>query len=286
MRAALTLLEVVIGLALFATVMVAVIESTAAVRSYAVMHERTDDLESEGRTILRQLSADLSNAAWYFDRSDPTVAAVPLLPRVVRAADPAASLGDELVFLKLRTERNVNNNPAVLQVEHVNLSGAAPRRMADYATAPVVYSLVLNEGFVDNGSMPFVSTVWESYEGGLTHAENQDRTRLRHYRYAVVPNPQTGRGELRRFYCNGLPVDEGGSEAWVSDNDQAWGRHIASLRFDTFVTTAGTGQRRLSPNQIRVHLELRHDGQDGRASARRVFQATIALRSITNETTN
>lgn len=287
-RHGLTLLEVIIGMALFATMLVVVTESAMSVRSYATMHERTDDLEDEGRTILRQLSADLSNAAWFYEKPSPTEQAVPVYPRVVQPADPAASFGNELVFLKLRTERNSDNTPDKLQVEHVNLSSTnnPTKRMSQYSTAPAVFSLVLNDAFIDNGSMTFVSAVWEASGTGLTYDQNQLRQNLRHYRYAVEPHPVSGRGELRRFYVNGKPPEDGGTDPWVREESQAWGRHVDYLTIDTALTTVASGQRRLSPNQIRIKLELLADAKDGVAPVRRTFYTTIALRSITNEVTN
>jgi type II secretory pathway pseudopilin PulG len=287
-RRALTLLEVIIGTALFATMLVVVTESAISVRSYATMNERTDDLEAEGRSILRQLSSDLSNAAWFYERPSPSDQAVPLYPKVIKPADPATSFGDQIMFLKLRTERSNDETPDKLVVEHVNLNnGNNPtKRMSQYATAPAVFSLVLNDAFIDNGSATFVSAVWESKDAGLTYEQNQLRPNLRHYRYTVELHPVSGRGELRRSYINGLPPEDGGPEPWVMEENQHWGRHIANLTIDTALTTATSGQRRLSPNQIRIKLELRRDAEGSVAQVRRTFYTTIALRSITNEVTN
>ncbi len=284
----LTLLEITIGMALFATMIVVVTESATSVRSYAIMNERTDDLEAEGRTILRQLSSDLSNAAWFYEKPSPEEQAVPLYPKVIRPEDPTTSLGDELMFLKLRTERNIDDSPENLQVEHINLGNAkaTAKQMSQYATAPAVFSLVLNDSFVDNGNMTFVAAVWESNEAGLNFDKNQQREHLRHYRYSVVPHPVSGRGELRRSYVNGKPLEDGGTSPWIMEETQRWGRHIAYLTVDTALTTVGTGQRRLSPNQIRIKLELRNEAEGDVAQVRRTFHATIALRSITNEVTN
>jgi hypothetical protein len=281
-RLALTLMEIIISIALFATLMVAVIESSISTQSYFNFHERVDDLETEGRTILRLISSDLSNSTWFNSTEMPVVEKA-TLPFKDIGGNTVTYRVDQIMFLKLRTERSLDDNPANLQVERVTFKDA-PTPMSQYATAPVIYSLILNEDFVDNGNNNFVSAVWESSKiqsgTGLSYADNNDRTNLRHYRYCIGVNQRTGLGEFRREFVNGMPD---AANWWQSSNwqrDTALGSHVVSLEFTLWTDVDANGKRPVNRNQIGVKLILQSNGTERSASTRREFSTTIAMRSI------
>jgi type II secretory pathway pseudopilin PulG len=283
-RIALTLLEVIISIALFATLMVAVIESTISTQSYFNFHERVDDLESEGRTILRQISSDLSNSTWFNSNELPVVKKETLPFKDLNGVERNYRV-DQLMFLKLRTERSVDPDPNTLRVERVSFKDA-PTPLDQYATAPAIYSLVLNDAFI-NGNDNFVSAVWEAKDAGLSFADNSTRDKLRHFRYMIGVNPSTGLGELRRQYVNGLPDS---SQWWQSTNwlptfadtdaTARWGSHIVSLEFTTWDDVDTNGKRLVNRNQIGVKLVLQSYGSNRSASTTREFSTTIAMRSL------
>ena len=118
-----------------------------------------------------------------------------------------------------------------------------------------------------------VAAVWESDRANLTFLENADETNLRRYRYLVRANPVTGSGTLVRQYKNAGEADY--------LNEEILAENVFELQIDSSVTW-GT----LNPNQLHVSFILERPGQTGLARVRRKVDATIAMRSITNDTTN
>ena len=283
-----SLVEIVIAMAIFAAFLVVVMQSMLSLRGLTDFSQRQDDLERESRRILQTLTDDLTNSAWFYRPDINTVTGamtmVPVYPRVTKTTDPLASFGDTLEFVKLRTERSIAVAPASLRTEHVNFSDSLskPVEMADYWQGPAVRSLVLNEDYgkaLNTGDLAypyrnvFVAAVWESDRKHLSFLENADETKLRRYRYLVLPNATTGSGRLVRQYKNADEADYFGEET-IAEN-------IFELKVDSSFTWST-----LNRNQLHVSFVLERPGQTGSARVRRKVDATLAMRSITNEATN
>ena len=282
-RNGMTMIEVVIAMAIFITFLVGALEAMVSMRNLATLHERTEDLENEGKKIVRTFTNDIANSAWFYEAGFNTRTAV--YPAVTKAATGA--YGDILEFVKLRTERSVNSDPQNLHVEHVNFddSTTKPVRFSNYHNATAVNSLVLNETYLQavvsgNESTylndTYVAAVWESASAAQTFIQNANKNNVRVYRYDVAVSPQTGLGSLRRMYRN----QTGG--AWqvadiLSDN-------ILEFEVDLYDTSSSAAG--LNMNQIRLRFVLERPGANGVARSRRVVETIVAMRSITNDKTN
>jgi prepilin-type N-terminal cleavage/methylation domain-containing protein len=271
-RRAFTMLEMLIALALMATFMVAVMECLISLQRYADLDERTYDLDVEGKLLLTQLSNDFANAAW-FQEVDADGNWNLIYPQITKGAADS-TWGDEIVFMKLRTERLTADQPESIKTEHVNFDSDEdkPARMGDYAKAQPIYSLILNPDY-QAGQPDFVSPSWEAAKTGLSYKENLDKENLRQYSYQVRADPVTGRGILVRAYRTGT------TEPWLVDREL--GGNVTRLTIDTFKT-----RKNLNPNQIHISIQLLRDNQiEGQARTQRTVEATFALRSTTSDVT-
>lgn len=250
-----------IAVVLFATLMIAVVETAVSVRGFSGQHEDLIDLEQEGRKILNQVTTDLSNSGWFNNGGViyPTITPVPVPPDV--------GFGNEVHFLRLRA---VAPGSSDLGIAHLDFT-APVSRMDEWKTPRnTVTGLVADENFQNNGPTRLVTPVWEPIaseialedRGALSYADNNDPTKLRTYCYRVIPAP-TGRGTLRRYYR------EGTTGTWQHDTSLGdLGQHIYS-----FVVEQPRDQR------VRITLELRRDVPD-RGRAIRRFEAVAAMRSV------
>ena len=283
LRNGMTLIEVVIAMAIFITFLVGALEAMVSMRNLATLHERTEDLENEGKKIVRTFTNDVANSAWFYEAGFNTRTAV--YPAVTKAA--IGAYGDILEFVKLRTERSVSSDPQNLHVEHVNFddSTTKPVRFSNYHNATAVNSLVLNETYLQavvSGTEStylndtYVAAVWESASAAQTFIQNANKNNVRVYRYDVAISPQTGLGSLRRMYRN----QTGGT--WqvaeiLSDN---------ILEFEVDLYNSSSSAAGLNMNQIRLRFVLERPGANGVARSRRVVETIVAMRSITNDKTN
>ncbi len=191
-RLALTLIEVVISIAILATLLVAVIEASLSVRSFTDQHENLLDLEMEGRQILNQVSSDLSNTTWFNHGTALPVA-------------PPDTFGNRIEFLRIR---NVSPGSTATGISRVDFTRPAARMQdwKDPLLLPAVTGLVVDEDYVTNGPGTLVNPVWETTAlrsgDALTFDENRDLLNLRIYVYRVEPT-SSGRGTLRRYYREG-----------------------------------------------------------------------------------
>lgn len=256
-RLALSLLEMMIALALFTTLMVVVVETAISVRGFSGQHEDIIDLEQEGRTILNQVTTDLSNSGW-FSYNNGSVA----YPAITAVSD--VTFGNEVRFLRIRA---VAPGSADLGIAHLDFS-APVSRMEEWKTPlNTVTGLVADEDFVNNGPTRLVTPVWEPISSRLSdplsYDENSNPTLLRAYRYRVIPST-SGRGTLRREFRDGT------TGMWQHDTSLGdLGQHIFS-----FVVAYQPGSQR-----VRISLELRRDVPD-RGRAIRRFEAVAAMRSV------
>lgn len=286
--AGLSLVEMLIAMAIFAAFLVAVIQSMIGLRGLTGFAQRHDDLERESRRIVQLLTDDLTNSAWFhvpdINTATGAMTMVPVYPRVTKTTDPLASFGDTLEFVKLRTERSVAATPAALRTEHVHFADPLlkPVAMEEYWHGPAVRSLVLNEDYgkalnTGDAGYPyrnvFVSAVWESNLTHLTFLQNADETKLRRYRYLVVPDATSGSGRLVRQFKNADETEWTGEET-IAGN-------VFELRIDSSFTWST-----LNRNQLHVSFILERPAETGTARVRRRVDATIAMRSITNDVTN
>ena len=284
LRNGMTLIEVVIAMAIFITFLVGALEAMVSMRNLATLHERTEDLENEGKKIVRTFTNDVANSAWFYEAGYNTRTAI--YPAVTKAATGA--YGDTLEFVKLRTERSVSNDPQNLRVDNVNFAdeNMKPVRFSNYHNATAVNSLVLNKTYLGTISATdsntflndtYVAAVWESASVAQTFIENADKSKVRIYRYEVRVSPSTGLGSLRRMYHNQVAGSSWQVAEILSEN-------ILEFEVDLYNTSGSTAG--LNMNQIRVRFVLERPGTGGVARSRRVVEAVIALRSITNDKTN
>lgn len=281
-RSALSLVEIIISLAIFATFLVAALEAMSGMRNFTNTHERVEDLEIESKRILRAVTNDFANSAWFFQKTAIN-ASEPRFPVVFKQATTGA-YADAIEFVKLRTERSLNADATSLHVEHVNFTNPAdqPVPFSRYHQAKPVYSLVLNERYLDPKlagdattwmNDTYVTAVWESSQASQSFSDNADPTRIRVYRYEVQLSPETGYGRLVRLYRNAVDTP------WIEA--EVLSENVLEFEVDRFDTRPGLNMNQIS---FRLVLERLDTGSAGRA--RRVVETTVAMRSITNDRSN
>jgi hypothetical protein len=253
-RLGLSLLEMMIAVVLFSTLMIVVTETAIGVRGFTGQHDDLLDLEREGRAILQEVVRDLSNSGRF------SASGISDLPHVT--PPDAATFGNEIWFLRIRA---VAPGSAKLGIDQLDFTTAISRMDEWKTPRNTVPGLVADEEFVNNGPTRLVTPVWEPIGSRvadrLTYAENRDPHNLRIYCYRVVP-ASSGRGALRRYY------KEGWSAPWQLDDSLGEvGSHIFS-----FVVEPPVNQR------VRISLELRKD-IPGRGRAIRRLEAVAAMRS-------
>lgn len=222
-----SLMEVIISLGIFAALMVGIMQALISTRNFVGEDEIRNDLDLEALRILRELSADIGNSAWYLnppnDVANPN-SPEPLLdtpttyPNVGKgpiAVDRGTTAwGDQIDFVKLRMKDGtwlspfeMRNDP-VLKAK-VNLTQNAAAGMNDIFEAPTLTTLVANPNWKpgDDDSIAFVWPVFEAAVAPLTYEENYSFSTPgrspRLYRYIVRALPGTRNGRLVRQYSNG-----------------------------------------------------------------------------------
>lgn len=299
MRQGLSLLEVIIALAVFSVLVVAVTQSVVSTRRFAEMQDIEHVVEFKGARALDRITADLCNSAWGPNRvAVPTNASI--FPRVGAGA---TAFGDSLSFFKLRTQDAIVANPAQVGVDRVNFDDFTavnvPVALSAFTQGRPIGALVLNSAWnpASPNDPPFVALVWESFQSlqsttaGANFTANQDPANLRQFRYTVIPDLRTGLGVLVRQFRNGGTADDSGwPAAVVPDNAVAIVDDVVEVRFATYLTEADASAALLNANQIRMTLILAQASREtdavdaGGAGVliRRRFAATVALRSVTN----
>src|SRR5271170_2347741 len=71
-RAAFTLVEVIIALGIFITVMALVLDSLTSMTSYSTQETNQSDMVIRGREAARLITNDLANSSWLYDFSQST----------------------------------------------------------------------------------------------------------------------------------------------------------------------------------------------------------------------
>jgi type II secretory pathway pseudopilin PulG len=254
---AMTLLEILISTALFATMLVLVFEAMANMRGLASTVEDMDILEEQAARAKRAISRDFANSGWFYclpgangrkyypqiHLSDPqtwqkTIAPepsfeIPLFNPLTAAIEltpfsasvtlnRASVLGDAIVFTRLQPEGQPHTNtPAAQGAAIVDMRNAQPMAMDQFANARPVQGLVINPTASDQPEL--TSVVWETTPAvlattaGIKARDLYDDRKVRLFCYRVVPDPTTGRGQLIRYYSNPDSGDRNTDAAWQVD---------------------------------------------------------------------
>ena len=156
--------------------------------------------------------------------------------------------GDELIFLRLRTERTAGTLPTDARVDLVDFNHQPPVPMARFARANGVRSLLLNPQWEpDKLESAFAIPTWESIASTIAFSDARDLTKLRHYRLVVRPDVDvTGRGVLFRDYRDGT------KGVWISD------KRIAD-NIVSFTVATNREAPSLNVNQVSISIHLQSD---------------------------
>lgn len=267
MRSGSTLMELIVAFAILAIALGVTLQGMVSVSSFAGLHNRQADIEEQCRHISQQLHYDLANTAWFIGPNAKGIGQERLFPQVIHG-DPGG-FGDELIFLRLRTERTVGTLPTDARVDLVDFNHQPPVPMARFARANGVRSLLLNPQWEpDKLESAFAIPTWESIASTIAFSDARDLTKLRHYRLVVRPDVDvTGRGVLFRDYRDGT------KGVWISD------KRIAD-NIVSFTVATNREAPSLNVNQVSISIHLQSDDlTTGQARARRSLHMIIAMRS-------
>jgi hypothetical protein len=267
MRSGSTLMELIVAFALLAIALGVTLQGMVSVSSFAGLHNRQADIEEQCRHISQHLHHDLANTAWFIGPNASGVGQERLFPQVIHG-EPGG-FGDELIFLRLRTERTAGTLPMDARVDLVDFNHQPPVPMDRFARANGVRSLLLNPQWEpDKLESAFAIPTWESIASTIAFSDARDLTKLRHYRLVVRPDVDvTGRGVLFRDYRDGT------DGVWISDVRIA--DNIVS-----FTVATNREAPSLNVNQVSISISLQSDDlTTGQARARRSLHMIIAMRS-------
>lgn len=262
-RIGFSLIEVIIAIALFTTLLIGVLEATVSIKGFADQHESLLELEQEGRQIMDQVVSDLSNSGWLKQGSTIYPVVTPAWNQPTNEPPSDENLfGNRVEFL------SINLSKAAAGRDWFDFS-ATTTAMADWRTPDnAVPELVSDPSYTTQVGKRLVMPVWEPIASKandrISYTDNQILSNLRTYLYQVDPSPsESGRGTLHRYYREG-PDAEPVLDTRIGD----LGRHIYSFVVAPIADT----------QRVRITLELRND-PPGKARAVRTFVANIAMRS-------
>ncbi len=281
-RLATTLLEVVIGIALFSIVMVAVFESMVTSANFSDYDITRDSIQGETVAFQNRVTNDFANSSWFF-KYDPTTdtnVIDPLTGKKFPMYPTVSTDRSEITFLKLRTSMIVANSPKDEHYARVNFTNinTKPVDLSNYMDAEPTHVLVMNENYKSDPQW-FVAAVWETNKKeGLSFDDNQNPNFLRHYRYAVEANKE-GKKNLVRKYTNGY--DSTGvlppTSAWTLD--EILFKDVTKVEFTTWLEDPT-----LNENQIRIAIDIERAPTGPRANSGAVISKrvdyTASMRSI------
>lgn len=225
-----SLMEIIISLALFATLMVGIMQALISTRNFVGEDEIRNDLDLEALRILREISGDLGNSAWYLNppgtsfpnSPEPKLLSPITYPNVgkgpITLTLGTTDWGDQLDFVKMRLKDGTWNSPDEMRNDPVvkarlNLTQTTAAGLNEIFDAPTLTSLITNPDWKPGAddSIPFVWPVFESAVAPLTFAENfsfnAPGRSPRLYRYIVRSQSGTSNGRLVRQYSNGPGTD-------------------------------------------------------------------------------
>jgi prepilin-type N-terminal cleavage/methylation domain-containing protein len=129
-RAGMTLLEVMISLVIFATVVVLSTQMMLASYSFSGLDSAEKQMEINGEQALEWMSKDICNSSWWPVASGTVATNLTTFPRVWKnndaarsnAASPSFPYGDCMTLMRLRSETSINSNPTTLYTTKVNFN--------------------------------------------------------------------------------------------------------------------------------------------------------------------
>jgi type II secretory pathway pseudopilin PulG len=228
-RGGFSLLEVIVSLGLFTALLVGITQALIATRNYVGEDEIRGDLELEGLRLMRELSADLGNSAWFLNapgstfpnEPEPKLVSPQTYPNVgkgpVATSLGTSAWGDQIDFVKLRLKDGIWISPNALRnastTSRFNMSTTNAVAMQDIFGAPTLISLISNPDWLPGAprTIPFVWPVFESAVAPLTYLQNAGFNTPgrspRLYRYIVRAQAANRNGRLVRQYSNGPGSD-------------------------------------------------------------------------------
>lgn len=243
--AAFSLMEVIISLAIFAALMVGIMQALISTRHFIGEDEIRNDLDLEALRIMRELAGDIGNSAWYLNppsidtnpnSPEPRLVTPTTYPNVGKGSAGAGTTpwGDQLDFVKLRLKDGTWNSPHEMRTDallkaKINLRGTTAAGMNEIFEAPTLTSLITNPDWRpgDDSSIAFVWPVFEAAVAPLTYQENFSFSTPgrspRLYRYIVRAQPGTSNGRLVRQYSNGPGTNYGAIPEFATQLNDANG---------------------------------------------------------------
>lgn len=220
-----TLLEVILALGIFVTVVVGITQGLIATRTYVGEDEIRADFELESVRLLNEFTNDLANSTWFGDepslfpssnKDNPYAVSPTTFPNVAKAA-PTRLWGDQLDFVKLRLSDQIVMRPGDARQTMVRVDDAANPavQLDDFLNAKAMTTMISNPDWIVGSTDDFLLPVFDAAVVGLTFAQNRQFTTPnrspRLYRYIVREAPDAPatvpanfrRGQLVRQYSNG-----------------------------------------------------------------------------------
>jgi len=218
-----TLLEMVLALGVFMTVVVGITQGMIATRNYVGEDEIRADFELESARLLNKFTYDLANSTWFGDapsmfpssnKDNPYAVSPTTFPNVAKSA-PDRRWGDQLDFVRLRLSDQIVLRPGEARQAMVRVDDAANPavQLDNFLNAKAMTTMISNPDWIPGSSDDFLLPVFDAPVVGLTFAQNRQFTTPnrspRLYRYVVrespvaSANPASRRGQLVRQYSNG-----------------------------------------------------------------------------------
>src|ERR1043165_1815717 len=218
-----TMLEVAVSLGIFMVVLAGISQGLISTRNFVGEDEIRNDLELESMRVLRELSYDLGNSAWFLNppgeafpnEPNPKAASPQTYPNVGKGAKDLglSDWGDQLDFVKLRLKEGTWDSPMGTRYEgsaRLNMATKSAVSMKEIFNAPTMVSLISNPDWTPGSpkTIPFVWPVFEAAVAPLSYAENASFNTAgkspRLYRYIIRKTPDSSKnGRLIRQYSNG-----------------------------------------------------------------------------------
>jgi hypothetical protein len=220
-RTGTTVMEMILALGIFVTVVVGITQGLIATRSYVGEDEIRADFELESARLLNEFTKDLANATWFgvppssapSTNEDNPYAATPLTYPNVGRNVPGRRWGDQLDFVKLRLSDDIVLRPGDGRQTTVRVDDPLnpPVELDEFLDAKAMTTMIANPSWLPGSDDDFLMPVFDAPVTGLTFEENRQFTAPnrspRLWRYIVRESPSTGRGQLVRQYSNGPGTD-------------------------------------------------------------------------------
>ena len=277
-----TMMEMMIALIIFSSVMVGVIQSLISSTNYVDFDEARNNLNLAEMEFQKRTINDLANAAWFY-RYDPKSDQMyidPLTKAHERLFPVVGKDGDTLEFIKLRTSPIVSDSPSKEHYATTNFKSKENvigfNQFLDALPTPL---MVMNPDYKQDPQW-FVAAAWESNVAGLSFDDNQNPDLLRHYLYAVEKDA-AGTSNLVRKYLNGYTGSPPPIDKWILDDVMI--QNVVDVKFETPDPLVNDS---LSENQISISVLVERTPQGAAqtgVTVKRHIQFTASMRSINQE---